>query len=219
MGTTLVISIGVGSLLGVLSASRVHGWRDSIISVLAIIAYATPLFWIGLMLILLFSIHLGWFPSSGMEDVAAFNEGWARVKDIAWHLVLPAITLSLFYLAAYTRLMRATVIDQYGMDYVLTAYAKGLNEQQIMRRHILRNAILPIITLAGIQIGALLGGSVVVESVFGWPGLGLLAYEALFARDYNLLLGIFFFSACLVVVINLFVDILYTFIDPRIELR
>jgi peptide/nickel transport system permease protein len=115
--------------------------------------------------------------------------------------------------------MRATVIDQYGMDYVLTAYAKGLNEQQIMRRHILRNAILPIITLAGIQIGALLGGSVVVESVFGWPGLGLLAYEALFARDYNLLLGIFFFSACLVVVINLFVDILYTFIDPRIELR
>lgn len=219
MGTTLAISVGIGSLLGVISASRVHGWRDSIISVLAIVAYATPLFWIGLMLILLFSIHLGWFPSSGMEDVAAFNEGWARVKDIAWHLVLPAITLSLFYLAAYTRLMRATVIDQYSMDYVLTAYAKGLNERQIMRRHILRNAILPIITLAGIQVGALLGGSVVVESVFGWPGLGLLAYEALFARDYNLLLGIFFFSACLVVVINLFVDILYTFIDPRIELR
>jgi len=219
MCTTFVISIGLGSLLGIISASRVHGWRDSIISLLAIVAYATPLFWIGLMLILLFSIHLGWFPASGMETVAAFNEGWARVKDIAWHLVLPAVTLSLFYMATYTRLMRSTVIDQYGMDYVLTAYAKGLNERQIMMRHVIRNAILPIITLAGIQVGALLGGSVVVESVFGWPGLGLLAYEALFARDYNLLLGIFFFSACLVVVINLFVDILYTFIDPRIELR
>ncbi len=219
MCTTFVISIGLGSLLGVISASRVHGWRDSIISLLAIVAYATPLFWIGLMLILLFSIHLGWFPASGMETVAAFNEGWDRVKDIAWHLVLPAVTLSLFYMATYTRLMRSTVIDQYGMDYVLTAYAKGLNERQIMMRHVIRNAILPIITLAGIQVGALLGGSVVVESVFGWPGLGLLAYEALFARDYNLLLGIFFFSACLVVVINLFVDILYTFIDPRIELR
>jgi peptide/nickel transport system permease protein len=219
MGTTLFVSVVVGSLLGLVAASRVHGWRDTAISVLAIVAYATPLFWIGLMLIVLFSIQLGWFPSSGMETVAAFYEGWERVADILWHLVLPAATLSLFYMAIYTRLMRATVLEQFGMEYVLTAEAKGLTDRQIMIRHVLRNAILPVLTMAGIQTGALLGGSVVVESVFGWPGLGLLAYQALFARDYNLLLGIFFFSACLVVVVNFLVDVAYTLLDPRIELR
>jgi peptide/nickel transport system permease protein len=219
MGTTLVLSVSVGVVLGLLAATRVHSWRDNLISVLAIVAYATPLFWIGLMLIVLFSINLGWFPASGMETVAAFHEGWDRVVDIAWHLVLPALTLSLFYLALYTRLMRATVLEQQGMDYVVTAEAKGLTERQITLRHILRNAILPIVTMAGIQVGNLLGGSVIVESVFGWPGLGLLAYQSLFARDFNLLLGIFFFSACLVVIVNLLVDLLYLALDPRIELR
>jgi peptide/nickel transport system permease protein len=219
MGTTLAASLGIGTLLGVIAGTRVYSWRDTVISVFAIVAYATPLFWAGLMLIVLFSIRLGWLPSSGMETVAAFNEGWARVADIGWHLILPAATLSLFYMAAYTRMMRSTVLDQYSMDYVLTASAKGLTDSQITAKHVFRNAVLPVVTMAGIQTGALLGGSVVVESVFGWPGLGLLAYQALFARDYNLLLGIFFFSACLVVVINLLVDVGYTFIDPRIELR
>ena len=219
MGTTLVVSVGLGTLLGVISATRVHGWRDTIISIVAIIAYATPLFWVGLMLILLFSIQLGWLPASGMETGAAFNEGFARVRDVAWHLVLPATTLSLFYMAVYTRLMRSTMLDQFGMDYVLTAAAKGLTDKQITAKHVFRNALLPVVTMAGIQTGALLGGSVVVESVFGWPGLGLLAYQALFARDYNLLLGIFLFSACLVVLVNILVDLVYTFIDPRIELR
>lgn len=219
MGTTLVLSVGVGVLLGLLAAIRVHSWRDNLISILAIIAYATPLFWIGLMLIVLFSINLGWFPASGMETVAAFYEGWDRVVDIAWHLVLPALTLSFFYLALYTRLMRATVLEQQGMDYVVTAEAKGLAEGQITFRHVLRNAILPVITMAGIQVGSMLGGSVIVESVFGWPGLGLLAYQSLFARDFNLLLGIFFLSACLVVIINLLVDLLYVALDPRIELH
>jgi peptide/nickel transport system permease protein len=171
------------------------------------------------MLIVLFSVKLGWFPTSGMEEVAAFKEGWARVVDIAHHLVLPAVTLTLFYLALYARLMRASVLDQYAMDYVTTARAKGLTERQIARRHVLRNAALPIITMAGVQVGALLGGAVVVETVFAWPGLGFLAYESLFARDINLLLGIFFISGCLVVVVNLAVDLLYSLLDPRIELR
>jgi peptide/nickel transport system permease protein len=219
MGTTLILSVGLGVLLGLLAAMRVHSWRDNLISIFAIIAYATPLFWIGLMLIVVFSINLGWFPASGMETVAAFYEGWDRVVDIAWHLVLPATTLSLFYLALYTRLMRATVLEQQGMDYVVTAEAKGLTERQITFRHILRNAVLPVVTMAGIQVGSLLGGSVIVESVFGWPGLGLLAYQSLFARDFNLLLGIFFFSACLVVLVNLMVDLLYLALDPRIELH
>jgi peptide/nickel transport system permease protein len=219
MGTTFTLAIGFGVLLGMLAAVRVNTWRDSLISVLSLVSYATPLFWVGLMLILIFSIRWGWFPTSGMENIAAFHEGWNRVLDIAHHLVLPAITLSLFYLAVYTRLMRASMLEQAGMDYVTTAKAKGLTERRITFKHILRNAVLPVVTMAGVQVGGLLGGSVVVESVFGWPGLGLLAFESLFARDLNLLLGIFAFSACLVVVINLSVDIIYTFLDPRIEVR
>ncbi len=125
----------------------------------------------------------------------------------------------MFYLALYTRLMRASALEQLSMDYVVTARAKGLTERQVARRHVFRNALLPVVTMAGVQAGALLGGAVVVETVFAWPGLGLLAYESLFARDLNLLLGIFFICACLVVVVNLVVDIVYSMLDPRIELR
>ncbi|WP_340118203.1 ABC transporter permease [Pelagibius sp. 7325] len=217
MITTLVIAVGFGALLGILAARGLNTWRDNLISVFALVSYATPLFWIGLMFVVVFSIKLDLLPASGMESIGAFYEGWDRVLDIAVHLILPATTLSLFYLAAYTRLMRASILEQAGMDYVTTARAKGLTERAITYRHILRNALLPVVTVAGVQMGGLLGGSVIVESVFGWPGLGLLAYDALFSRDLNLLLGIFFVSACLVVAVNLFVDILYTFLDPRIE--
>jgi peptide/nickel transport system permease protein len=217
MISTLVISVGVGSLLGLLAAVNLNTWRDNLISVFALVSYATPLFWVGLMLIVIFSIHLDWVPTSGMETIGAFYEGWDRVFDIAHHLILPVTTLSLFYLAFYTRMMRAAMLEQAGMDYATTARAKGLSERQITYRHILRNALLPVVTVAGVQIGGLLGGSVIVESVFGWPGLGMLAFESLFARDLNLLLGIFFVCACLVVTVNILVDLLYTFLDPRIE--
>lgn len=219
MGATLVLSVGVGILLGLLAATRVGSWRDTMISVLAIVSYATPLFWVGLMLILLFSLKLDWLPATGMENVIMFYEGWDRVVDIARHLILPAVTLSLFYLALYTRLMRASVLEQHGADYVVTARAKGVGERAILFGHVVRNAVLPVVTMAGFQVGAMLGGSVVVEAVFGWPGLGQLAFQTLFARDYNLLLGIFFLSSVLVVVINLLVDIVYTLLDPRIEVR
>jgi peptide/nickel transport system permease protein len=217
MGATLVVSVGGGVVLGVVAALGVRTWRDHLISIAAVIAYATPLFWIGLMLILVFSIRLDWFPTSGMENVVAFHEGWARVFDIARHLVLPTVTLSLFYLALYTRLMRATVLEQRGAEYATTARAKGLTERAITLRHVLRNALLPVVTMAGVQVGALLGGSVVVETVFAWPGLGQLAYQSLFARDFNLLLGIFFLSACLVVVVNIIVDVIYVLLDPRMQ--
>ncbi|MFO1328535.1 MAG: ABC transporter permease [Rubrivivax sp.] len=219
MLTVLLTAVGFGVLLGSLAARHLNRWQDQIVSMLTVLAYATPVFWAGLMLIVVFAIRLGWFPTSGMQEVAAFHEGWARVRDIAHHLVLPAVTLTMFYLALYTRLMRAAVLEQFSMDYVITARAKGLTERQIARRHVLRNAVLPVLTMAGIQVGALLGGAVVVETVFAWPGLGLLAYESLFARDLNLLLGIFFVSTCLVVVVNLVVDIAYALLDPRIELR
>ena len=218
MGVALLLSVSAGIVLGLLAAVRVHSWRDTLISILALISYATPLFWIGLMLIVVFSLRLGWFPTSGMETVAAFYEGWRRALDIAHHLVLPALTLSLFYMALYTRLMRAAILEQAGMDYVATARAKGLSERRIVLAHVLRNAILPVVTMAGVQVGSLLGGSIVVESVFAWPGLGLLAFQSLFARDLNLLMGIFLLSTCLVIAVNLAVDFAYTLLDPRIHL-
>ena len=218
MVTTITIAVGVGILLGLLAATGLNTWRDSVISVLALVSYATPLFWVGLMLIVVFSINLGWFPTSGMETIAAFNTGWDRVWDIAHHLVLPSVTLSLFYLALYTRLLRASMLEQAGMDYVTTARAKGVTERASTFRHVLRNALLPVVTMAGVQVSSLIGGSVIVETVFGWPGLGQLAFESLFARDLNLLLGIFLLSAVLVLVVNLIVDIIYTIPDPRIEL-
>lgn len=219
MVTVFVAAVAFGALLGSIAARHLNRWQDGLISLLTVLAYATPVFWAGLMLIVGFSIKLGWFPTSGMQEIAAFHEGWPRVVDIAHHLVLPAATLTMFYLALYTRLMRASALEQQSMDYVVTARAKGLTEGQIARRHIFRNALLPVVTMAGVQAGALLGGAVVVETVFAWPGLGLLAYESLFARDLNLLLGIFFICACLVVVVNLVVDVVYSMLDPRIELR
>ncbi len=219
MVSVLVISVAVGTLLGAFAARHLNRWQDNLISMLTVLAYATPVFWAGLMLIVVFSIKLGWFPTSGMQQVAAFHEGSAKLRDIAHHLVLPVLTLTMFYLALYARLMRASVLEQFSMDYVVTARAKGLTERQIARRHVMRNAVLPVLTMAGVQVGGLLGGAVVVETVFAWPGLGLLAYESLFARDLNLLLGIFFICTCLVVVVNLVVDVTYSLLDPRIELR
>jgi peptide/nickel transport system permease protein len=217
MVSTIILAVGFGIVLGLLAASNLNTWRDNVISIFALISYATPLFWVGLMMIVVFALKLRWFPTSGMENVAMFYEGWDRVKDIAHHLVMPTLTLSLFYLALYTRLMRASMLEQASMDYVTTARAKGLTERRIVFVHILRNALLPVVTMAGVQVGSLIGGSVIVESVFAWPGLGMLAFEALFARDLNLLLGIFLLSALLVVAINLVVDLVYSFLDPRIE--
>lgn len=217
MVSTIMLAVGFGIVLGLFAASSLNTWRDNVISFFALLCYATPLFWVGLMMIVVFSLKLRWFPTSGMENVAQFYEGWDRVKDIAHHLVMPTLTLSLFYLALYTRLMRASMLEQASMDYVTTARAKGLTERRILFVHILRNALLPVVTMAGVQVGSLIGGSVIVESVFAWPGLGMLAFEALFARDLNLLLGIFLISALLVVAINLIVDLIYSFLDPRIE--
>ena len=217
MLSTIILAVLFGILLGLLAAINLNTWKDAVISVFALITYATPLFWVGLMMIVVFSINLRWFPTSGMENIAAFYEGFDRFVDISRHLVLPTITLSLFYLALYTRLMRASMLEQYGQDYVVTARAKGLPERRITFGHVLRNALLPVVTMAGVQVGALIGGSVIVESVFAWPGLGMLAFESLFARDLNLLLGIFLISSVLVVVVNLIVDVIYCFLDPRIE--
>ncbi|HVY15201.1 MAG TPA: ABC transporter permease [Rhodopila sp.] len=218
MVTAFVIALALGILLGLIAATGRNTWRDGVISLVSLVAYATPGFWLGLMMIVVFAIRLEWLPTSGFDTVGAYNEGWAEVADVARHLVMPAVALALFYLALYARLMRATVLEQAGMDYVTTARAKGQTERKVMTGHVMKNALLPIVTMAGIQAGNLIGGSIVVETVFGWPGIGTLAFDALQSRDLNLLLGIFFISACLVVVINLVVDLVYVTLDPRIEI-
>ena len=218
MGTAFLISVSVGTLLGLLAGTGRNSWRDATSSILALLASATPSFWLGLMLIVLLSIRLEWLPTSGFETIGSFYEGRAYVVDVGRHLIMPALSLALFYLALYTRVMRASVIEQANMDYVTTARAKGQTERGILFGHILRNALLPVITMAGVQAANLIGGSVVVESVFGWPGIGTLAFSALQGRDLNLLLGIFLVSACVVVVINLVVDLAYVALDPRLEI-
>jgi peptide/nickel transport system permease protein len=217
MGSAFLLAVGIGTLLGLLAGTRRNSWTDSLISTAALLASATPSFWLGLMLVVVFSIRLRWLPTSGLETIGAFDEGGAYVLDVGRHLILPALSLALFYLALYVRVMRASVLDQLHQDYVMTARAKGQTERGILFGHILRNAVLPIITLAGVQAGNLIGGSVIVEAVFGWPGIGTLAFSALQGRDLNLLLGIFLVSACVVVALNLLVDLIYSAVDPRIE--
>jgi peptide/nickel transport system permease protein len=218
MVTSLGVAFLAGIALGVTASRRVRSLTDNAISVVALLAYATPLFWLGLMLIVVFTLKLNLLPGSGMYTVGATQTLAQHALDVLRHLVLPATTLSLFFMATYTRLMRASMLEVYGMDYVRTARAKGIAEWRVVYGHVLRNALLPMVTMLGVQVGSLLGGAVVVEVVFGWPGLGRLAFEAVFQRDFNLLLGVLLLSSCLVIAVNLAVDVLYGWLDPRIEL-
>ncbi|MDS9469005.1 ABC transporter permease [Paracoccus sp. MBLB3053] len=218
-GSAFLVSLVLGVLAGVLAASRVGRWSDTLISTVALIFYATPLFWAALMGVLLFSVTLGWLPPFGFETVGAGYTGMARAMDIARHLVLPAVSLGLFFTAVYSRMTRASMLEVSQMDFVKTARAKGLSPRLIQRRHVLRNALLPIVTLAGLQAGQLVGGAVLTETVFAWPGIGRLMFEALAQRDYNVLLGVFFVSAAMVIVFNMITDLIYGIVDPRIRVQ
>lgn len=217
MISALSFAFAVGMVLGVIAARRVNKWPDTLISTLGLVFYATPSFWFGLMSIVAFTVNLAWFPSGGFGTIGAGLTGWAHVLDIAKHLILPTLTLGLSFLAIYLRIMRASMLEVLTLDFVRTARAKGLGEYPVVMRHVLRNALLPMVTLIGLQAGTMLGGSVVVESVFALPGLGRLAYESVVQRDLNMLLGIVFVSAILVIVINFMVDMVYAKLDPRIS--
>ncbi len=210
-------AFGLGVLLGIAAARRAGTAADTAIITLGLIIYATPGFWLGLMLIVVFSVKLAWLPVSGIETIASQMTGFERVLDIARHLVLPTVSLALVYVAIYMRLMRAGMLEVYGLDFVRTARAKGLTQDRIDFRHVLPNALLPMVTMLGLQFGTLLGGSVVIESVFSIPGIGRLAFESVVNRDLNTLLGIVFMSSLLVIAVNLIVDLLYAHLDPRIE--
>lgn len=218
--TAILFALVLGVLLGILAARYRGSFLDSFISIFSTMGFATPLFWIGLLFIVFFSLDLDWFPVGGYSTVGAEYQGkWDAIFDVLHHLVLPAFSLSLFFLSVYVRLTRSAMLDVYHQDYIRTARAKGLREGRVIFRHMLRNAALPIVTLTGLEIGGLLSGSVVIETVFGWPGIGRLAYDAVLQRDVNLLLGIFLLSSLLVVAMNLLIDLLYVALDPRIGRR
>lgn len=219
MATSLSLAFTIGTVLGAIAARRAYSLTDNVISTLGLVFYATPSFFLSLMMMLLFSVKLGWLPVGGIETIASFKTGWERVLDIARHLMMPTAALSLIYMSFYLRLMRASVLEVAELDYVRTARAKGAGEWRLMTHHVMRNALLPVVTLLGLQFSTVLGGSVVVETIFSLPGLGQLAYRSVIQRDMNTLMGIIFLCSIIVVVVNFLTDLLYARLDSRIELR
>jgi peptide/nickel transport system permease protein len=213
----LLLATGLGAALGTLAALKPGSPRDLLATGAALVFNATPGFWLALMMMVLFAVKLAWFPLSGIASLFPPENPLLRVLDIAWHLVLPVSVLGLTYLAIYQRLMRGAMLRVAASDYVRTARAKGLSRGRIVWRHMVRNAVLPVVTMLGVQAGNLLGGSVVIESVFAIPGLGRLAYEAVVQRDVPLMVGILLCSAILVTLANLLIDLAYGLLDPRIE--
>lgn len=219
IGTALVLSVLLGVALGVLAARKPHGIVDTTLSALATVGYSAPMFWTALLLIVVFGVHLEWLPIGGIVDTNVAHHGFGLFVDWVRHLILPAATLVLYYMAVFARLSRASMIETLHEDFIRTARAKGARPWRVLIRHALRHAVLPVLTMLGLQSSALLGGSIVVETVFGWPGLGQLSFEAIKSRDVNLLVGVLLLSAVLVVVLNLLVDLLYGWIDPRVRKR
>ncbi|MEJ2800677.1 peptide/nickel transport system permease protein [Comamonas sp. BIGb0124] len=217
-GSAFVLSLILGVALGAWASRKAGTWVDSAITVVALVFYATPLYWLAMMAVLFFTVKLDWLPGFGYFTVGENLQGLALAWDILKHLVLPSLTLALFYMAVYARMTRASMLEVAQMDFVKTARAKGVRPGRIHRAHILRNALLPVVTLAGIQAGGMIGGAVLTETVFAWPGIGRLMFDALLQRDYNLLLGCFLVTAAMAVLLNLVTDLVYTLVDPRIEL-
>jgi peptide/nickel transport system permease protein len=204
-GVSALIGLAIALPLGILSALHRNSWIDFVSTTLATVGAAMPSFWLGLMLILVFSVTLRVLPAYGIEEPAG--------------LIMPAITLGVGMAARLSRLTRSSMLETLGQDYIRTAYSKGLDRRIVVLRHALRNALIPVVTAFGLQLGWLLGGAVVVEAVFAWPGLGRLMLDALNVRDITVVQAGLFWFALSFILINLVIDLLYTFIDPRIRVR
>ncbi|ASP20081.1 peptide ABC transporter permease [Antarctobacter heliothermus] len=215
--TALFFSSVTGTLLGVFASVSPRGIGSAIITVLSLVGYAAPVFWTGIMMIILFAWLIPVFPAQGMMTFGLDGGLMVQSLDIAHHLVLPAFTLSTIYIAQYSRISRASMLEVLGSDYIRTARAKGMPKQTVIFKHALRNAILPVITLAGMQFGNLISGAVLVETVFSWPGLGTLAYDSILARDYPTVLGLLLISSIVVITANFLTDLCYRLADPRIK--
>ncbi|MCP5373692.1 MAG: ABC transporter permease [Hyphomicrobiales bacterium] len=215
--TALVMAILIGTLFGVIASKKPNGLFSHFVTVLALVGFSAPVFWTAFLLIVLFVAMLEIMPLSGLADPTTPRDTFAWYLDVAHHLILPVLSLSSIYLAQYSRLARASMMDILGSDFIRTARAKGLGDTAITYKHALRNAVIPVITIAGLQFSHIFSGAVVIETVFTWPGLGTLAFESILRGDTPTIMGILFFSAMIVVIVNLLTDLAYRIVDPRIR--
>jgi len=229
----MIISSFLGALLGIVSATKQYSWFDYVSMLGSLFGVSMPVFWLGLMLMLIFSLTLGWFPMSGRLGVdidlttitnfyvldAILTRNWAALKDALMHLALPAIALSTIPLAIVARMTRSSMLEVLRQDYIKTARAKGLSEVKIVLKHALRNGLIPVVTVVGLQFGILLGGAILTETVFAWPGIGKWLFDGVVKRDYMVIQGGTLLVASIFVIINLVVDLLYAVINPRISVK
>lgn len=214
---SLVASLAISLPLGIYSAIRQYSASDYLVTIFAFVGFAIPNFWLGLMLIILLSVHLQWLPPGGIVSIDVGAGRWDALVDRARYLIMPVFVLGLSSMADWTRYMRASVLEVIKQDYVLTARAKGLNERVVTYIHVLKNALIPVVTLMGNTIPVFLGGSIIVETVFSYPGIGKLLYDSVLGHDFSVAMAILLFLSLLVVLFNLFADIAYGFLDPRIQ--
>lgn len=217
LGTQFVFSIVLGILLGVISAYRQGTLVDQSVTFLSLIGVAVPAFWLAQMIMLVFSLELGLFPSHGMRSLRFDLTGFAAVVDVLYHLALPALSLTIFNLALIARVTRASMINTLQLEFITYARSKGVPERTVIWTHGLRNAMMPVVTVIGLNIRTLIAGAVLTETVFAWPGVGRLTYDAILSRDYSVLMGILLFIGITVVVANVLTDIAYAYLDPRVR--
>jgi len=217
MLTSIILAAILGVTFGVLSSRKPYSLQDNFFTGISLIGYSLPSFWLGLMVLIVFSIKLDWFPVSGMISHRESYTGFLYALDVGHHLLLPALVLSTRFIALVSRLTRSSMLEVMSEDYIITARAKGLDENKVLMRHGLRNASLPIVTIVGLNLGFMLAGSVLVETVFAWPGIGRLMYDSIFIRDYPMLMGILLVVSFMVIIVNLLTDIVYGFLDPRVR--
>lgn len=217
MGVALLVTLAVAVPIGVYSAVRQYSLFDHAMTGLAFMGYSMPVFWLGLLLMLLFSVQLRWFPAGGMFTVGATLTGWEALLDRLRYLALPVLTLTVVSAGFYARYLRASLLDVIHQDYVRTAWAKGLAERAVITRHALRNALIPFVTVVALHMPQLFTGAVVVETVFAWPGIGRLFWDSALRFDYPVLMGVLTIGALLVWLCNLLADVLYGYLDPRIR--
>lgn len=213
----LFLAAVLGVVMGVTAAPRAGSVQDSALTALSLFGYSVPVFWLGQLLVIVFAIHLGWLPVQGMKTMREELTGMDAVLNVLKHLVLPGFSVMIFYIAIVARVARASVAEALHNDYVLTAKAKGLSRSTILWRHVLPNAMIPVITVIGYNFGHSLTGAILVETVFAWPGIGSLFITSITNRDYPVLQGIFLLAGVSVVAINILTDLLYAFLDPRVR--
>jgi peptide/nickel transport system permease protein len=217
VGVSALLSAVFGVLIGVMAAWRRGSKRDYAATTATMTTYSMPDFWLGMLLLSLFAVALGWFPVGGISDPQAPDSGFGKLLDQAEHLVLPALTLTVAYLGEYALVMRASLIETMREDYLTLARAKGLRDVLVRNRHAVPNALLPVVTMAAINFGLVLSGAIAVETIFSWPGLGLATYEALQGPDLPMLQGLFLVFSASVILFNLIADLVYVAVDPRVR--